>query len=378
VHPSSFVPFRFIDFLEVFTMLRRSRRVAPRGGFTLIELLVVIAIIGVLIALLLPAVQSAREAARRSQCVNNLKQLGLALQTYHDQQGAFPLGGQWQYFLAPNTSTVSTTGGVWPALLAQLEQAPLFNSINFSRNMYQAANNTINGVGINVLWCPSDPSISKGRKCSFEFDALPPGMDQIMYYSSYAGCVGTWDQEPFPAPNWNTVAQYTAQMAQANGTIYMESSVRIADITDGTSNTILVSERAHGLLSNIPPASGASDQVNWHWWTSGNFGDTMFSTMFPINPQKKITDQGVDGGATAFISSVSSFHPGGANAALADGSVRFIKDTINTWPFNPATGYPLGVTRVNQLFQLAPGTRPGVWQALSTRSGGEAISSDAL
>jgi len=369
MHSSSFVPFRFIVFLEVFTMLRRSRRVAPRGGFTLIELLVVIAIIGVLIALLLPAVQSAREAARRSQCVNNLKQLGLALQTYHDQQGTFPMGGQWSYDAAPYA--LSSSGGVWPSILSQIEQTPLFNATNFQRNMYQAANATTNGSGIATLWCPSDPSIGKMRTgVGWCFDSAYPAQLQAMYYSSYAACTGTWDQEPFPYP-YTPAAQFTAQMAQANGLIYMASAVRIADITDGTSNTMLVSERAHGLLSS-------GDQVSWHWWTSGNFGDTMFDTMFPINPQKKITNQSVDGGATAFISSVSSFHPGGANAALADGSVRFIKDTINTWPFNPATGYPLGISRTGGLFVLAPGTRPGVWQALGTRSGGETISADAL
>src|SRR4051794_21890252 len=123
-----------------------------RRGFTLIELLVVIAIIAVLIALLLPAVQAAREAARRAQCVNNLKQIGLALHNYHDTVGSFPPGGQ----------SAPSYAGTWfnwlTSILPQIEQMPLYNATNFSRQIYQAENTTVSLTMITAYLCPSDSS----------------------------------------------------------------------------------------------------------------------------------------------------------------------------------------------------------------------------
>ncbi len=138
-------------------MNRVSVRWAKRRGFTLIELLVVIAIIAVLIALLLPAVQAAREAARRSQCVNNLKQLGLATHNYLSSNNTFPQGIQWQF--DSHGTGCWTSGSCLVPLMQYAEQVPLFNATNFSCNMYNEQNLTISATGIATLWCPSDPKV---------------------------------------------------------------------------------------------------------------------------------------------------------------------------------------------------------------------------
>ena len=139
----------------------RQTRLSPRA-FTLIELLVVIAIIAVLIALLLPAVQSAREAARRAQCINNMKQLGLALANYESASGTYPYG-----IARENTGPNSfSPNGYYPGsslfvrLLPQLEQQPLANAFNYSLHNWVAENSTVGGTGLSVLWCPSDGSIA--------------------------------------------------------------------------------------------------------------------------------------------------------------------------------------------------------------------------
>ena len=158
------------------------------------------------------------------------------------------------------------------------------------------------------------------------------------------------------------------------GTIYTglnRGAVQLAAVVDGTSNTFMYSERAHGKLND-------SDELNWNWWSSGNFGDTSFSTQYPINPFNKVGDTGgLSGGSDAYVSAASSYHPGGANFLLCDGSVKFIKDTIDTWPFNPATGFPTNLSLDGSgLWVVTPGTKVGVYQALSTIAGGEVVSSD--
>src|SRR5262245_26460686 len=160
-----------------------------------------------------------------------------------------------------------------------------------------------------------------------------------------------------------------------NGPFYLSSRVRIADITDGTSNTFLFGEHGHAYLT--PRLA-----VNEHWWASGSYGDSAFCTLFPMNPQRRTDPAAGNGGdsrKSAFMTAASSFHPGGSNFAFADGSVRFLKDTIQTWPYDQTTGLPVGVTfDPAGPYQLAPGTKFGVYQALSTHSGGEVISADAF
>jgi prepilin-type N-terminal cleavage/methylation domain-containing protein/prepilin-type processing-associated H-X9-DG protein len=354
--------------------MRSIRRHISNRGFTLIELLVVIAIIAVLISLLLPAVQSAREAARRAQCTNNLKQLALAAMNYHDQVGTFPIGIPFKpdpdfgWALGPEQST-------FVSMLSQFEQGALYNAMNFSRSIYSGPNQTVYATGLATLWCPSDGQII-GKRSSFGVYYDNPNL--TVAYTSYRGCTGTWNPYLYQYCGWNgtgiiypapitNCALYQPMEATMNGVYhYVPSS--IAQLTDGTSNTLLYGEEANGIFT-------ASDSMCFNWWGDAVSGDSLFSTLYPINAYKKIprVSEEYD---DAWVESASSFHPGGANFAYADGSVHFLKESINSWPFNPATGFPTGVTDTGGIFTLAPGTQRGVYQALSTRNGSEVISAD--
>ena len=132
------------------------------------------------------------------------------------------------------------------------------------------------------------------------------------------------------------------------------------------------------MFSQTPASDGYVDFYCYNWWFSPNYGDTLFSTYYPINPWKKLQNTTVNGNqGDAMVLAASSFHPAGAKLGFADGSVHFIKDSISSWPFNGQTGLPTNITTdSNGMFVIAPGTQ-GVYQALSTRSGGEVISSDS-
>jgi prepilin-type N-terminal cleavage/methylation domain-containing protein/prepilin-type processing-associated H-X9-DG protein len=370
-------------------MMRPMSRSTARRGFTLIELLVVIAIIAVLISLLLPAVQSAREAARRAQCVNNLKQLGLAAHNYISANNVLPQGIQWQY--DPWSGYYWTSGSCWVSMTNYLEQTAVYNATNFNVNMYDEQNTTISGIGLSVLWCPSDPIVANIYIYPPGAAALDHAVSLPMHYSSYAANTGTW---------FNI---YDPTYSNNNGLIYLFSHNGLESITDGTSNTFFATERAHGKFPNGTTAGpqyscysgsvGPNDQQSWNWWSSGNYGDTMFCTMFPLNPFNKISDcvndpvsgGSLDGGSDPYVSAASSFHPGGANFCMADGSVRFIKDNIQSWLLNTGGTYePVVVTRQTSspywftIVPPSPGVMgEGVYQALSTRNGGEVISADA-
>jgi prepilin-type processing-associated H-X9-DG protein len=149
--------------------------------------------------------------------------------------------------------------------------------------------------------------------------------------------------------------------AQQNGLIFHRDTVRIAEITDGTSNTILLGERAHSMLKE-PYLS------QWQWWSSGYNGDTLFTSLYPINPFHKMPDIAADGDVSPYICAASSMHPGGAHFAFADGTVRFIKETIDTWSTDPQTGLPAGVTYDGSLYHWGPNTHWGVYQRLTTRN----------
>ncbi len=369
-----------------------------RRGFTLIELLVVIAIIAVLIALLLPAVQAAREAARRAQCVNNLKQIGLALANYEAAIGCYPYGRALEN-TGPNcaygANTYHNGSSLFVRLLPYLEQKALYDGWNFSFISDVVQNTTVQGAGVKVLWCPSDASVFKLNQ-----DPAPSHLNwdkgaSASSFSSYAGSAGT-----FPAGNYNPASNFIQQISQANGAFYYLgyptitptvqpnpgfnpgsiSPATIASVTDGLSNTIGVAERPHGMLPNLREPDGENDFTDNHYWYSSNRSHTLFTTLYPINAYKRVADDDTANGASddVYSNSAGSLHPGGANFLFLDGSVRFLKETINSWPFSPASGTPTNVSynAGTGIFTVLPAQ--GVYQALSTRAGGEIISADSF
>jgi prepilin-type N-terminal cleavage/methylation domain-containing protein/prepilin-type processing-associated H-X9-DG protein len=346
----------------------------PRRGFTLIELLVVIAIIAVLIALLLPAVQSAREAARRVQCVNNLKQIALAVHNYHDVNNKLPLGE------APGE--VSPFVGILP----YVEQKLVFDSLNFSAPTIafeslsflsqDLASLTAGQTYINTFVCPSE--VNQGIRDNFGFS---------YWATTYAWNAGSWQQSAYRYDGLfgRTLSQTdTHDPNNPNFVIPPLQALGFAAVTDGLSNTLLVGESAAGPINNGAPMTRYSEcygvslvaspndstlpnlclALNWQdqaaiastngyqWrykgysFLDGVMGRTWFNTLLPPN---KLCCAFGGGDMVAALKPLSSYHPGGVNAALADGSVRFVKETVN---------------------------RP-VWTALGTRDTGEVISSDA-
>ncbi|MFI5455843.1 MAG: DUF1559 domain-containing protein [Isosphaerales bacterium] len=365
------------------------------SGFTLIELLVVIAIIAVLIALLLPAVQSAREAARRIQCTNNLKQIGLAFHNYESANSSFSM----TTILVPTAN-----GGVgswsyqssWSAFARSspfLEQGAFYNAINFDFTYSQASNTTVTFTPLAFLYCPSDPGLH------LDDASLGNTGDAT---TSYGTCDGDWYVW---SVNWgtpNTVGPMNRSMFGPN------YSRRIAMVTDGLSNTLMaaegfighaqmrscssggatISDPVTGTYSyfNVPapgPNSAAAlayqithcgaangavkagGPIGHTRWANGGVYYSGFTTAMPPNQTVSTISRGGsnvgrnlpmdwdsvdenDAGPTYMSLCASSYHPSGVNALFGDGSVRFVKNSVN----------------------------PVTWYGLGTIAGGEVISSD--
>ena len=338
-----------------------SRR--SRDGFTLIELLTVIFVIGLLIALLLPAVQSTREAARRLECSHHLRQLALATQSYCDRFGTFPMGTPLYKF-----PEVGNREGhsLFIAILGDMENQNLYNTINFSLNIYGYDNLTCHRLVPGTLWCPSDSLIARSVTRIEDGFGIPKGVD-VVTYTSYGGCSGMWYSHPMGYSD-NAMSRIPLITSNNNGIFYVQSSVTLASVSDGLSNTLLLGERNQAILSD-------EESLDWHWWYTGYFSATLFDTLYPINPQRRLkTRKATLTLPNAYTEAASSAHPGGANFAFADGSVRFLKDSIDSWPYDQNTGVPLGLKGSFDIpYVLMPGARLGVYQALSTRNGGEIV-----
>lgn len=345
----------------------------PRTGFTLVELLVVIAIIGILVALLLPAVQAAREAARRMSCSNNMKQLGIALHNYHDTYKKFPYrqGGTGTTGGNSNLNNNNRLGGL-VFLLPFVEQAPLYDQISGGGGvsnygtMGPAPWITTNWphwrATIPVFNCPSQPGIN--------LDAIGD--------TNYAMCVG------------DSVAAITGTNTTQNRGVFMRNiSFGFRDVTDGTSNTIAygeisnptardvrggVAEATFTTSTNAPETCQAQRDPNkknqyvtgvtvrtWRGfrWTDGIVSASGFQTILPPN-SPSCSQSAWDGSWGLY--SAGSFHPGGVQVTLVDGAVRFIPETIDTGNQQASDPGPSN--------QESP---YGVWGGLGTRSLGEQV-----
>jgi len=304
-----------------------------RRGFTLIELLVVIAIIAILIALLLPAVQQAREAARRSQCKNNLKQIGLALHNYHDIFNGFP-PGYVEFGLGATTNgahAVNDGEGHWAwsaMILPQIDQAPLFNQMNVgNRSVAQAMDAMLTQMqnGQPAFRCPSDvaPQVNT------------TGPDAMTVGARLLGRPGNPTGDPV-AVNSYLASNNSGQLLLnrnnnpvngANGAFWRNSSTRFRDMTDGSSNCIMVGERAWQVQSTATK-SGVMFAVRQNGGLIPNGASSTpvdDGLAFGMAAGNVKINENSAGGVDGF----SSYHEGGAQMLMGDGRVRFISENID-------------------------------------------------
>lgn len=308
-----------------------------RQGFTLVELLVVIAIIGVLIALLLPAVQQAREAARRAQCVNHQKQLGLALHNYESTYTVFPHG-----YLFDNDSSTHKRDCWFFGTLPFLEQSALYEAYKAetTQTYVHQMPVAIRGVVVESLTCPSDPN-SPG---------FGGGGSSTNFQGNYAvsSGIGNWRTDTSVTPPRITIIDNSMvnrgsiDVGDTGGMFYYKSRTRFRDCTDGTSNTLLASE---GIVrTNVSASTWGSIGA---YWGAGQHGGYAFSVSEPPNTSiadrpyscKLLVQPGAPNGAPCENGQADgyderwnyarSYHPGGVNTVLLDGSVRFVADTVD-------------------------------------------------
>jgi prepilin-type N-terminal cleavage/methylation domain-containing protein/prepilin-type processing-associated H-X9-DG protein len=334
-------------------------------GFTLIELLVVIAVITILIGLLLPTVQAAREAARKLQCTNNLKQIGLAVHAYIESYDVLPpAGGIDASGRSSGDGMVPQNASALLRLLNHLGQVPLYNAYNFMLSDVTggrgvAANTTVMATPVSTYLCPTDPNPGNTGN-------IDGGFSVRVTCSSYGICGGTNRQ--YNGGRVNGVAWWMG------GNSSYGSRVSLAGIVDGTSMTAAYSEWVKGSAGQAPTARtqvyaisrynngwppqdistcGAAQTVIWdekgEFWTlqdSGRGGP--YYHVMP--PNQRSCSTSVDFGAVDSFITASSLHPGGVNVLFMDGSTRFVRD----------------------------GVAPAIWQALGTRAGAEVVNSEAF
>jgi prepilin-type processing-associated H-X9-DG protein len=283
---------------------------------------------------------------------------------YETAVGVLPPGSlAVPYYFQPGmTEGLSTLVRILPFA----DGGPAYDAANFSLQAITPENGTVASIAIGTLWCPSDPFVSEGNVVDSDYGA-PAGAGISQRHTSYGGCQGMWSLEILP-----TNPTYALQLANMNGVIFTGSSVRLADISDGTGATILLAETAYG---RIPKAS---DRLSSRWWNSGYLADSMVAAYYPLNGDLKGVPY-LGGTYERWIMTAGSFHPGGANVSFCDGSVRFVKDTIDSVAFDPTTGAVPAFRQdpATMTYSIAPGATPGVWQKISTRKGGEVVSADS-
>lgn len=278
-----------------------------RRAFTLVELLVVVAIIGIMVGLLLPAVQSAREVARKLQCQNNLKQIGLAVHNYHDTFRMFPNA---------NSNSTLSGGSLFVAVLPFVEQASAYRLYDFTKSNSDPINRAVVEQQIPFYYCPSD-----GRRRpvpSADSDAgRAPG--------TYAASIGSTDYNQYwrffgmPQPKLNGMVVYSDSL---------DRTTRFASVSDGTSNTLLVGETAYN-LPDYTFSSGAflgQPRYSFTYWCNPFPGSTTCTTRYAFNPRDVAGDDLFD---PNWVRSFRSDHTGGVQFVFGDGSVHFLSDSID-------------------------------------------------
>jgi prepilin-type N-terminal cleavage/methylation domain-containing protein/prepilin-type processing-associated H-X9-DG protein len=340
--------------------------VRRRVGFTLIEMLVVIAVIAVLVALLLPAVQSAREAARRAQCANSLKQIGLAVANYESALGCIvpgyisagtsPHGWAGVSGYDPDPVTLDNgPGWGWLALLLPFaEQVPLFSATNVDLPTWVADNGTVVTTQIGIFLCPSANNPTPTCKMVDAQMAQLPVATPDFARSNYQYNMG-WNDTSIQPPRTN----YDDPVKGCNGPIYRNSHVPFAGVSDGLSNTVFASEKSpyladatwvgiipgyrHFAYNAFASAGTGGAGINFDYpgaILASHSGPSLYEVPQVIHPPNS---------PVGHTDEFYSLHPGGANVLMGDGSVRFVKQSINLM----------------------------TWQAMSSRSGGEVTSADA-
>ncbi len=317
-----------------------------RPGFTLIELLVVIAIIGVLIGLLLPAVQKVRESANRISCENNLKQIGLALHNYHDTHRSFPPG----YVSTPGIGLMDPESGDWgpgwgwlTILLPYVEQENLYKALNLNLPCWDPANTALVRTPVKIYLCPS----ANNPEDTVNIVDINLNTLAVFARANYVHNVGWNDLWSAPATvDYNQVA---------NGVMYRNSRIRIASVTDGLSNTVFVGERtpylsdadwpgvvpnsrhfAYNQFASLGTGGAGINHDDGGSYVGAHSGPSIYEVPQVIHPPNS---------PLGHTDEMYSLHPGGANVLLGDGSVHFIDESIAL----------------------------SIWSALSSRNGGEVV-----
>lgn len=359
----------------------RGRR--RKAAFTLVELLVVIAIIGILVALLLPAIQAAREAARRTQCSNNLKQLGVAMQNFHDVYKRFPSATHDPLFrdTAGGWSNSRDRWGYVCLILPFMEQQALYDTM-LAEHIGHASNrpwsdNEVTRTTLSTLLCPSDaaarsvPSLNGGKTpLSYQVNRG----DQWLHYD--------WDESRGVFGDGSKIRVSTAQISDGTSNTMLASEVVIA--VSGSRRVTEALARDVGATNSSPPAlctarvlpdgtlsgtvAGPNQLIGWRWADAR----CPYSVWYPILPPNSpsCSNNPED---WAMVAS-SSRHPGGAQVVFCDSTVRFMADSIDAGsPTNTAVGSPL-LTDAARPQDYGGPSLYGLWGALGSKSGGEAIS----